>query len=218
VIRRSRTSDHEAAETAIRGQGQRIATEGGAGGCAARRVVAWRFLKTSTALLASNAVSRRMLVEGRDVWGDVTMTAEQQALDSFYALDNVSRSRCRGRSGAPWDWRSLNADDANSTGPEAAGSAGAGRPRSRYPEQGSPRRPRSQRWVSRRSHSVALLTATSRACVRISRCRRRIVVSTPGLVNHIRAQRSVDAGDRYTERGSSAHNHRLAQRIPRCCT
>jgi hypothetical protein len=31
-----------------------------------------------------------MLVEGRDVRGDVTMTAEQQqALDSFYALDNV---------------------------------------------------------------------------------------------------------------------------------
>jgi len=54
-------------------------------------VVAWRFLKTSTALLASNAVSCLMLAEGRDdIRGDVTMTAEQQqALDSFYALDNV---------------------------------------------------------------------------------------------------------------------------------
>ena len=30
-------------------------------------VVAWRFLKTSTVLLASNAVSCRMLLEGRDV-------------------------------------------------------------------------------------------------------------------------------------------------------
>src|SRR6185295_15996810 len=47
--------------------------------------------KTSTALLASNAVSCLMLAEGRDdIRGDVTMTAEQQqALDSFYALDNV---------------------------------------------------------------------------------------------------------------------------------
>ena len=48
-----------------------------------------QFLKTSNRLLASNALFRSMLLEARD-GRRLTMTAQQQqALDSFYALDNV---------------------------------------------------------------------------------------------------------------------------------
>jgi hypothetical protein len=42
------------------------------------------------------------------------------------------------------------------------------------------------------------------------------LVSTPGLMNHIWAQRGGDGGDWHSERRSPAHDHCLAQRI-RCC-
>ena len=104
--------------------------------------------------------------------GMVTMTAEQQqALDSFYALDNVITVKIT-MPQAEWDAVRNEEPEGGRCNFEWTGGSqvhlAQGRPRSRYPEQSSPRRPRSPTWASRRNHSAAPSTATSRACMSTS--------------------------------------------------
>ena len=84
------------------------------------------------------------------------MSAEQQqAMDSFYALDNVITVMIT-MPQAEWD--ALRNEEpkggrCNFEWTGGAGTPGTRRPRSRSPEPSFPRRPRSPTWASRRSPS-----------------------------------------------------------------